>query len=456
MLNLAVRLAKYIKLLIFVSFFISPTKDSNAFSLISDAEIESGIKHIVSPIIEAAGLQPKNVNIYILLNDEVNAFAVQGNNIFINTGLITLYNDANVVKGVFAHELGHVTGGHLVRRHQRMKELSTQSVVTTLLGVAAVVGGAGEAGVATVAGSMHSLERSMLRFTRENEYSADQAAFKYLERSKNSSEGLLKVMSYFESKNFSSDELKYRYMMTHPMTKERVYALKHLKPWKLDTKRNTKDQQIYSRIYAKLVGFLKDPKKILSSKKLDGDKFSKKYANAIAYYRLNDFDKSIREIDSLLKQEPNNGYLYELKAQFLFEYGRIKQAVPMYEKAMLLHSSDHLIKLEYAVALINVANKMQDNKEQRAYYHKAIKLLNVVLADQPNHAWAYRNLAIAYGRLGKIGASNLMLSEEALLNGDVGKAEFFVKIAQKKGLNKNLQLRADDIIKFITQKQKKG
>lgn len=433
--------------ILFCTFF--PVKHSLALNLVSDAEIEQGVRHLVSPIIRASGLNPNEVNIFIVLNDEVNAFAINRNTIFLNTGLIMLFNDANVVKGVFAHELGHVTGGHIIRREQKMDQLTTQSVVTTLLGVAAIAGGAGEAGGALIYGSGHGLERSMLRFTRENEYSADQAAFKYLRLSENSPEGLLKVLKYFDRKGSGVNEKEYQYMITHPLTKERIFAAMRLDPWKLDATRNQQDQLIFSRVYAKLHGFLDDPKLTIEKPLPSLDEFSKKYMDAIAYYRLNEFSKSLELLDNLIKQSPNDGYLYELKAQFLFELGRVKEAIPMYEKAVALDLSDDLIKLEYAVAMISVAERSNDKTLKNSYYRKAIKLLHIVVANQPNNAWAFRNLAIAYGRVGEIGASNLMLAEEALLYGKSDEAEEFVTIAKQKGLNNHLQLRAEDIIKSI-------
>jgi ABC-type Fe3+ transport system permease subunit len=76
----------------------------------------------------------------------VNAFVYGGRNIFINTGLITLFNDPDVLKGVIAHELGHITGGHIARREEQIKRLFPQFVFTNLLGVAAMLGGSGEGG----------------------------------------------------------------------------------------------------------------------------------------------------------------------------------------------------------------------------------------------------------------------------------------------------------------------
>jgi predicted Zn-dependent protease len=451
--NLQARFTKFLVKIIILLVIIFPSPgNAVSISLISDAEVEQGVRHIINPIIRAAGLSPEEMNVYIVLNSEINAFAISGNNIFINTGLIMLFNDANVLKGVVAHELGHVTGGHIVRMQERIKELYSRSIITSLLGVAAIAGGVPNVGGAILSGSGHGLERGVLKFSRENEYSADQAGFKYLRASKNSSEGLIKILDYLNSHN-TIDQKEYdAYLSTHPLTSERLFAIKNQGKWEYDTQRNRLDQQIYSRIYAKLHGFIDNPKLLIEKTDPTLDQFDRDYELSIAYFRLHNLNKALSLIDNLIQKEPEDGYLYELKAQFLFEYGKLESAIPVYEKAVDLHPENALIKLEYAVALINSANKQSNKKLRDEYYNRAIALLDIVTQIQPNNGWAYRNMAIAYGRIGEIGASNLMLAEEALAYGDYVKANMFISIAKRKGLNNNLQLKAEDIIKSIGEK----
>ncbi|MEQ9116466.1 MAG: M48 family metalloprotease [Rickettsiales bacterium] len=429
---------------------------ANALSFITDAEIESGIKHIVTPIIKAARLNPDEVKIYIVLSPEVNAFAINGQSVFINTGLIKLFNDVDILKGVFAHEIGHVTGGHIVRRHQMLEQLSSQAIITTLLGMGAALGGAPDAGMAILGSGSHSLERSMLRFSRENEYSADQAAFKYLRESHNSPDGLVKVLDYFNSQNISVDKDKFKYMLTHPLSNERLFAAKSQKKWPVNDKRNKTDQLVYNRIYAKLHGFTDKPQFVIERKNTDLDEFSRKYELSIAYYRKNNFKKSISLLNELITREPYNSYIYELKAQFLFEYGMLDEAIPIYEKALSLNQNDDLLRLELAIVLINSANKNSEESHVRQYYLRAIDLLKTVVIENPRNAWAYRNLSIAYGRIGYYGSSNVMLAEEALLYQKYDDAMRFAKNAQKYKLNNNLKLRVGDIIKIVQDIKNRG
>ena len=68
-----------------------------------------------APLIEAAGLNPENVDVVLVDDPEINAFVASGQMVYIHSGLITAADNVNELQGVIAHELGHVAGGHSIR-----------------------------------------------------------------------------------------------------------------------------------------------------------------------------------------------------------------------------------------------------------------------------------------------------------------------------------------------------
>ena len=85
-----------------------------AQSILRDAETEALFRDMAAPLIVAAGLDPKNVDIVLVGDPSINAFVAGGQAVYLNTGLINAADSANEVQGVIAHELGHVTGGHAI------------------------------------------------------------------------------------------------------------------------------------------------------------------------------------------------------------------------------------------------------------------------------------------------------------------------------------------------------
>jgi predicted Zn-dependent protease len=432
-------------------FLISFLLSFSAYSaeIITDEEVETVIKQISRPIILAAGINPEDIKFYIILDKEVNAFVYGGRNIFINTGLISLFNDPDVLKGVIAHELGHITGGHIARREEQIKQLLPSFLFTNLLGIAAMVGGAGELGSALLSGSSHSLERSMLRHSRENESSADQAAFQYLYRSHNSSAGLAKLLQYFQSQSRRFDQIS-PYVRTHPIDRERISAVKlSMVNFPDNYQSSLAEKKQYGMIVAKLRGFIEPVDYILKNNQSDLDQMARQYELAVALFRKPNLNAALIKMNELILAEPNNPYFYELKGQMLFENGRIAEAVRAYKEAVNLFPTSSIIKLEYAIALIN-DNSGKSNSELQ----EAVKILQSIVYKQLDSPLIYRNLAIAYGKLGNLAYSNLMLAEGAILQNNYSEARKFIYNAKKYAKNdKKVLLKIEDVQRALDESE---
>src|SRR5690242_18068391 len=61
---------------------------AQAIPLVRDTEIERMLRSYEEPILHAAGLEPAAVKMYLVQDSSINAFAAEGQNIFVNTGLL--------------------------------------------------------------------------------------------------------------------------------------------------------------------------------------------------------------------------------------------------------------------------------------------------------------------------------------------------------------------------------
>jgi predicted Zn-dependent protease len=420
-----------------------------------DSETFETITKLIAPLYEAANLPRKKRNLYILIDEEINAFVWQGD-LFINTGLITAFNDPDVLKGVVAHELGHMSSGHAIIRGSQINSLMNQSWITTLLGIsAAAIARSPEMGAALVLGSQHAAERRYMAYSREQETVADRLAVKYLHETGNTIAGLTKLLERFNSDEmYLGDRGISPYMLTHPLSRERLKLVREYSMLEKNNPAiqpsNQSEKERYARVVAKLRAFL-DTDNYLSTANKDLSGFSKTYGDAIAFYRKSQFEKSFSLLDSLIAEHPKDGYLYELKGQFLFETGKMLPAVESYREAVSILGDRSSLKSDYALVLINSVSLYKERSKREAVLNEAIDILNKVLAQPYRRSpYIYRNLAIAYGTLGKIGYSNLMLAEEAILLGQNAEAKKFIAIAQNySGKDTKLHLKIEDINKSL-------
>ena len=100
---------------------------------------------------------------------------------------------------MIAHELGHITGGHLTRRDQAMAGARGIAAIGMLGAAAAVVGGVPEASVAIAAGAGQAAHRSALAHSRAEEAAADQAGLRYLAAAGGDPRAVLTVLERFRA-----------------------------------------------------------------------------------------------------------------------------------------------------------------------------------------------------------------------------------------------------------------
>src|SRR4029453_12491980 len=90
-------------------------QDDSGPSVLRDTETELLFKQMSLPLIQAAGLDPRSVNVVLLNDPEINAFVATGQTVYIQSGLLEACDNVDQLQGVVAHELGHVIGGDSIR-----------------------------------------------------------------------------------------------------------------------------------------------------------------------------------------------------------------------------------------------------------------------------------------------------------------------------------------------------
>ena len=128
---------KYLLSILIISLFFYQNKAYSKY--IRDTEIENILYAWTKPILEAAGLDKNDLKIHIIADKNINAFVTNGQNMFLNTGLIIKAGSANGLIGVIAHEIGHIKAGHIIKMKQVAKKLQSNQFITSLLGMGLLI-----------------------------------------------------------------------------------------------------------------------------------------------------------------------------------------------------------------------------------------------------------------------------------------------------------------------------
>ncbi len=409
--------------------------------IIRDTEIEDTLKEWLAPLLQAAGMDKNSVNLIIVQSPEINAFVAGGANIFLYTGLIERTENAGEIIGVMGHELGHISGGHLIAARTAMERASYESILGMVLGVgiAVATGESGAASTISAGGSTMAL-RGYLAHTRVQESSADQAALRFFETAHLNPKGIETFFEKLESEELMPMDQQSEYMRTHPLTRDRIDAVRQraeASPY-LNAPLPAAWTEQHKRMIAKLTGFI-SPTKIPW---VYGDRdvsVPALYARAIAAYRNREVDAALKGADKLIAAEPDNPYFQELKGQMLMDFGKVKEAVPYYRKAAEALPDAGLIRLALGHALLETGHEQE-----------AIENLERAQRDEPRSSRIFRLLATGYGKLGNENMARLNLAEEAVLQRQIPYARNQAKSVLKNAPENSREwLKAKDVLAHI-------
>ncbi len=417
------------------------TSPALAISIARDTEIEEFLWDQTRPVLKAAGIDPNAVTIYLVNEDQFNAFVAGGQNIFVFMGLIDQLDAPNQVLGVMAHETGHIAGGHLARGGADVSNEVTPFLITMLAGLAAVLAGAGQAGMGIIMGAQQAMQRAVLGYTRVQENSADQAAITYLEKVGKSGRGMLQTFEKFAHNELLVDRAQDPFARSHPMSRDRLSALEtrvNASPY-ADVPDTPEDLAAYKLIQAKVRGFMDQPLSTLRRYPSGDNSDAARYARAIAYYRYPDFSSANYEIDTLIQKYPNNPYFWELKGQILAEQRDFPGAANAFDRSVRLKPKAPLLQVNLGATLVAIGDAAQ--------FPRAIKVLEAALSSDRTNAFAWLQLSIAYAGMGNEGMAALAMAEQRFNMGAYFDAvRFATRAKQILPAGSREADRADDII----------
>lgn len=386
---------------------------AHAQSILRDAETEALLDEMSAPIIRASGLTPQNVKVVIIGDDSINAFVAGGQIVYIHSGLITNSDNANQVQGVIAHELGHITGGHILRYSEGASKALGVQILSMLAGVGAALAGAGEAGMAAMALGTSAAQANFLSFTRTQESSADAAGMQYLNAAGVSGRGSLEFFKKLQNQEYRyAIPQDHSYNRTHPLSGERIAALTEgyqaAPAW--DKPTDPALEARFQRVKAKLYGFVTDPKRTLQTYPVSDKSAPARYARAYAWHKDAYPDKALAEVEALEQMLPGDPYVLELKGQVLLETGRPKEALEPLRQAVNITRNQPLIAATFGHALIAT--------EDRANFEEASRVLKAAVAKDNDNPFAWYQLGVVYQQQGDEPRAALATAERYNIMGE--------------------------------------
>lgn len=390
--------------------------------LVKDQETENLIKDILNPILQIANVPNDSIKIYLINNDTPNAFVFAGQNIFLHTGLLTTADSIDEIAGVLAHELGHITAGHL----SRGDILYSKANIFILLGLAAFLLTApflGTAGGLDIIGFLtYGVTQvgatSALSYSRGEENQADELALEYISKSIYSVNGFYQFMSKiakFENEIIYTEEM-YSWYSTHPLTRNRMafienYA-KSLPKQNINNKiivLNDRLKRVQAKIYSYKLSY-KDFNNLYKNKNTP----DALYGRMIAEYKEHNYEKALQYAEILKKSYVNDIYLSDLIGDIYFTNNNFSQAITYYQLALNNLQDDGITEFKLAKSYYSINNM-----------DKALQYVNISIQINANNPASWHLKSVIMSKLNKDNLADLATAHRYVILGNKVKAKFF-------------------------------
>nr|WP_292066911.1 M48 family metalloprotease [Brevundimonas sp. UBA7664] len=387
-----------------VGLVLAAASPAAAQSAIRDTEIEEIIHEWSDPVFTAMGLEPSEIEILLINDNDLNAFATRGRIMGVNTGLILKTRNPNELLGVIGHEAGHIRNRHTLRDGAQGAAMQPM-LMTMALGALAIAAGAPDAGAVLLGNSQYFGTLSALRYMTHQEGEADNTAARALQSAGLSGRGLVTFFENFRSQEVFSDARRYPYFRSHPLSSDRIENLRRFVAEQSNYDQVDSPERIaqHALIVAKIHAFLDAPNQTLREYPESDVSLPGRYARAIAWYRDGQTDRALAAVDALLAEQQENPYFWELRGQILFEEGRPAEAIGAHQRSVELKPDAPLLRINLAHALIETRDP--------ARLEQAVDELKRATALERDNTMGWRLLSQAYASQGKEGEARLASAE---------------------------------------------
>lgn len=354
---------------------------------------------------------------FFLVRDQtINAFAAPGGFIGVQSGLILATQSEDELAGVLAHEIAHVSQGHIARTFADARSM-TLPLAAALVASALLAAANGQVGGAALAGALAAQAQHQINFTRANEQEADRVGTRILAQAGFDPNGMATFFGRLERLSGGSAGQIPEFLRSHPLPSNRIADTTDRFERPI-VRRTRKDETSYQLAKARLqvltsddpAGLVRQFETVLAKGRSE-DENAQHYGYALALKRVGRYDEALRQIARLRANMPDTLSLRLEEADIVLAKGDKARAWRLYEDAKSLFADDFTLDMYYGQALVTQGDP-----------RKAMQLLQPHLHRRPSDIALYALYAQGAQRTGDSAAMHSAMAEYYYLNGDLEQA----------------------------------
>lgn len=389
-----------------------------------DPLMQQYLEQLLYNLATYSDLEDPRLELVIVNNPTMNAFAVPGGVVGFHTGVFALAETEDQMASVLAHELAHLSQRHFARRLEAQRSSSMVSLAGLLASLVIAATAGGDAGMAAITTAQAITMDSQLRYSRSNEQEADRMGLQTMERANRDPGAVADMFATLLKATRYSGSRPPEFLLTHPVTEKRISdargramgsAMRHyprnpefhlIKARALIAISNRPTDAI-KRFNAQLKANPQNPEAIY-------------YGLALAHTKVGNYKQARQILDSLLRDNP-----YQLS----YQYADLELDIAMKRYDQGLAKADRLLRLSpnsYPLTTIKSEILWQAHS-----YEEAGDILTALSRMRPEDPMIWYKLAEVRGLAGNISGVHEARAEYFILVGAFDKAREQLTLAVK-------------------------
>ena len=396
---------------------------------LEDPEVNDYLTELGHRLVAAIPESRQDFEFFAMADPSINAFALPGGYVGLNTGLILLTQSESELASVIAHEITHVTQRHMSRSvtgQQRGFMYMLAALAVAIAASRSNSSSSGQAASAAIASAQALAIQTQINFTREHEYEADRIGFQRLDAAGFDVNAMATLMDRLQKSSRFTDGNAPSYLRSHPITFERVaeaQARAYGKAYRQVT--DSLDFHMVRALLRSYSGTGRDAvayfRTALAERKFN-DEVAARYGLVASLLRSEEFPQALEELAALEKIAPPHPMVEAMAGHVLMESGKLDLAIARFKSALARYPSKMQLIYDYPQALAKAGRTRE-----------AAAFLDTQLARFPGDGPLHRIAARIYADLGQKLQEHRHQGEFYAWQGDFKGAVRQLELASKAG-----------------------
>lgn len=404
-----------------------------ALRTVDDPILKYWVGWHITDLAQHAQLRDNLMQVVVIDNREINAFAAPGGVVGINAGLLLAAHDVHEYSSVVAHELAHLSQRHFARGVEEARAQTLPTLASLIAAIMVGVVGGGDAGIAAISAAQAASQQSQLRYSRTREQEADRIGMNTLVQAGLDPDGMSRMFERMQQA-YRFTRRPPEFLLTHPLSESRVSDARQ-QALRLPPKPYS-DSEDYALMRARvMVRYADSPQAAVrqfeKAVRDDPESAAARYGLALALSRAGDHGGALALGDALFSEDAR-------KILYIAAYGELLIAADQHEQAERLLSHHLAINPDNAPLAMLYAEAL--TKQRKFGEAEAVLARQSLVRSDDVDVWY--NLAETAGLAGNIIGVHRARAEYFALHGAYQKAIQHLEYARRLADRDDSQLAA--------------